>query len=400
MYYYNRVLSDYELLYVNRARQKIAKLAEVLTEESSRFDPTFEYIQLSIELQYTIDLLSFSGLDWTEVEILSMIDFYTLRANLYEYEATIVALTTLPASLIYPDTGTLIGRINQLEEELHSCCTTVSSELIRIEEESKERDLAIGGGGGVNAVLVADLLSAIDVGGIKYGDNFPAGTTLEEIWKSLLGAAAEISSLTHSTFETPLEVGTLLTITEFSWINRANVQNLRLRDDKGILVDQAVAGQIYTPTPPLNYNILNEEITWTLTGDAVAPTTMKIAGRYKSFWGKNVTVDDTPITINSAHLALADNGNTSKVVFTATEITVPLITNPSEQGWIAVPAVNNVIKYTNWFVTNDNSSKIAVDDFILPAQHPAVTYNGVVYNVYRWRYRSPLLEPIKLFNHG
>lgn len=402
--YTGRTLTQAESDYVSKAQQRIAQLGGSLAEEIERNDATYEDSQVSVELQYSIDVILYPALDWTAEEIQIMMDFYTLRADLYEFSVCSINRQNIPvfpgsACVTYEMLNTAIENLTVI---MLAADAVLDARIDQVEQDSIDRDDAlqaqIGSG---DAVLQAEIVSAQDVGGISVGDVFVIGTPLEDIWNALLIATPGVSNLSHDNYANPIDANNDLTINFFTWNSIASPQNLLLSDNVGTLTNVPVSGTQYTPPSPLVYSFTPyQTITWTLTGDDITPITMNVSAMYWSYAGIIQAPTDSAIRLildTDLASAEAEDANTYKqLAFTQDNVEFTLGTGNDWWGWIAVPKVQSGSAYTEWFVDTINSNFIGVNEFITPPQSPDVTFNGIVYSIYRYGYRSPLYEPLKL----
>lgn len=79
-----RILSDKETTFINRAIKKITQLTENLNIEISNNDVTHENVQLILELELVITTLQNYFCDWVIAESDYVVDFFTIKANLFE----------------------------------------------------------------------------------------------------------------------------------------------------------------------------------------------------------------------------------------------------------------------------------------------------------------------------
>jgi hypothetical protein len=390
--YYERVLSTKEATFVNRAQQKIAELGVILSEQATRGDVDYEHHQLAVELQYVIDSLKSTFLDWTEDEIGTVIDFYTLRGEL-----AVIAYNQMNFMANMAISGDIYATLVQLNavDQAQTAAQTAGqafdqSERDRLEQESKDRDDAIQIGQGAN--WAADFISEIKLGGVSIGDEYLEGSPLETTLRNLLSEAKGTSNFTYTGYVSLIEVGTTVIISLFTWSVTGNPVNLTISDDGSHLINEAVSGTSYAPPSALSYAFnTNKSITWTLKGDSISNRTKTTTAVYKSYYGKKtVANDDNLITVTESDILAGD----PYLQVTSSQVTVTADTTNSEMGWIAVPKAQSGSDYTIWYVDALNSSAIGIGEFI--SAPVDVTVNGIVYSVYRWSYRSPLAKPITL----
>lgn len=398
--YYGRTLAPHEETYVNRASQRIAQLGAELAEEIDRNDVVYAKSQLSVELQYTIEVLNFSALQWTQLEIDTMIDFYTQVGDLAQFSTC-----QINSSRLYILPGTSCATIEML--------TTMRDEIIRyvdasdsylleliqtVEGDSIARDdaiwayvLALETG---TPVLEADLTSQQDIGGIVKEEVYVAGTKLEDIWREgLLNLTPEIADFAV-TGALPISLVGNLSVSSFNWVPTNVKGQLLLSDNRGVLVDVPVSGSSYIPGTPLDYTIaVGEQLVWTLKADNIEQT-FTAQGAYYSLAGSNEAADDIPVIVTSAMLSAAEASGLKELVDSSQEIEFTINTPNTYQGWIAVESAQSGQDYLKWFVSEVNSGAIEIGEFIIPPYN--VAYNGRTYRIYSWGYRSPLSEPLKL----
>ena len=391
--YNNRTLSTAEALFVSRAQQKIAELGVTLAEQYSRNDVDDFNAQLAVELENAICTLKSTFLDWTEDQIQMMMDYYTIHGELVTYSfrsivfnplcavigagnwATVEQLNTVEYNLNQYD-AYLLTLINQLNIDYQAGDTILQQQINNI----------VNG----NGALVAELVSDITIGGIRAGDTFPIGTTLESIWRALLGEPASVTNFTFDSYTPIIEVDQNLAITQFTWGITGVPQNLTISDNKGTMNSVAVTGTSHNISISYNWSV-NEDITWTIAGDNIDPVTITVKRRYLTYYGSEATADDTPVTMTEAKVL----AGTSSLQETADEVICPVSVATGSQGFIAVHASQSGVDYDKWYVDGTNFSDILAGEFILPPV--SVTVNGSLYDVYRWGYRSPLTADLKLY---
>lgn len=388
--YYNRTLSEEETLYISRAQQKIAELTGQLALEHNENTVDEHKYELVLELEYSINILKSTVLNWDYESVRMMMDYYTIKAVLIPFSFRSVSfnpINAIPGGTIWAS----ISQLNELrtESELYDAYLL---DLIQQEIDNREEadlnilELITTSNGGVTTI---EITAESSLGGVLQNEVFPINTSLQDIINKLLSSPAKIANLTFNSYQPVIEVGTNLAITQFTWDVEGTPENLVLSDSKGLLNSVPVVGSSYSINLGYNWSI-PETLTWTLTGDNIEPITISLDRVYCSYYGKEATVDNTPVTINETKII----AGSKYVQQTAEEITVVADTSITEQGFIAVPKNQTVSSYTKWFVNSTNSSNIELGEFILPPVD--ILVNGIVYEVYRWGYRSPLTSNIKL----
>jgi len=387
--YYNRTLSTEEALFVSRAQQKIAELSAIMAEESSRNDVNAYNAELCVELEYVIGALRSNDLAWTADEIRMVTDYYTLTGNL-----VVFAFRSVIFNAVNPYAGEIWATVPQLREvETNSInydaylLGLINQEIIdRADYDAYLLSLITVSSG---AALTAEIISDVNVGAIRVGDVFPIGTLLEDIWKALLGTPVVVSNFTFNSYTPIIEVGDTLAITQFTWDITGTPINMTISDSEGQLVAVSVSGISHSGV--WNYSgVINEDLTWTISADNMDPVTITVLRRYVAYYGKEATATDALVTVTEAKIL----AGTPSLQETAVEVTISANTSTTEQGFIAVPKAQTVTSYTAWFVNNTNFSDILSGEFISPPVD--VLVSGITYEVYRWGYRSPLTEDIKL----
>jgi hypothetical protein len=391
--YYDRVLSPTEELYISRAQQRIAELGKDLSQGFVDNDVPFTAGELIIELQYSIESIRSTFLVWDDDEIAMVMDYYTLRAGLAEFAFRSIDFNQTPIDI--SGNWATVPQLEALREESEAADAALQAQidaLVLVDIDLQAQIDAITAGAN-DATLLREITAGVNVGNIVIGQVFPVGTELTAMWESLLGAVAGTNTLSFDTHVSIVEVLDTLTVSQFTWNVSGSPQNLKLSDNKGILTNEPVTGASYVPPTPIDYDFnTNEEVIWTLSGDNVPSITINVNSYYKSYFGKNVAANDTPISVTEA-MILA--GTPTKIVETSGDITLLANTSATEQGFIAVPQTQTGRTYTDWFVDTINSSIIAADNFIIPPQ--TVMVNGIPYDVYRWGYRSPLTDNLRLY---
>lgn len=400
--YYGRTLSGVEEAYVNKAQQRIAQLGSSISDEISVNDVTYEDSQISVELQYSIEVLKYSALDWTQLEIDTMMDYYTLRANLMEF-----AVCSITHQAIYILAGAgcaTIEMLAALKDEILLVVKAWDDDLWdALNQEIQDREdgdqaiwdylAGIGGGGGS---LENDLTSEQKLGGIRIGDDWVSGTKLEELWKDLLKINTVLSNLQIVGYSEVVEVGSF-NIAGVTWdVDQGTPGLMTLNDNQGIINGVSVLGSSYLPTGGIDYTLaLGNPLIIGLSIENADGLNVELTPQYFSYAGVNQASNDTPIVITSAMLQVAhDTGVYRALTKTGEEISFNVNSLNDYQGWIAVEQVQTGQDYTKWFVEEINKGDVAVGDFIIPAM--SLTFDGRTYKVYRWGYRSPLNKQLKL----
>ena len=403
--YQDRVLTATEDLYISRAQQKIAELSALLTEEYSRNDVDEYKAQLIIELQFSIDVLKSTELNWTDAQIQMMMDFYTIQARLAVFAYVGINYIPVggggsPGAVVYATIGQLTAVQVASEDADVSLQADIDAEIqARIAGDAALQLLVDNlTNAGASGELSVEVISEVNLGSITIGQVFPIGTLLEDIWILALTRPAVtpndfiIENFTFDSYTANLEVGGAgLDIAQFTWDALAAPINMKLSDSEGIIVNQAVSGSSYTPGSPVNYPLgTYGPITWTLTADNMEPVIISVDVSYVSYYGKEATASDAVVTVTEAKIL----AGTSLLGDTSSEVTRAVNTTNGEQGFIAVPKIQTAGDYTQWNESGANESTIATGDFIRPPVDVAV--NGITYSVYRWGYRSPLVSNLTL----
>jgi hypothetical protein len=390
--YYDRVLSSEESLYVSRAQQRIAALSFKAAKDSTNNDLDEYNIQLIKELQYSIEVLRSTFLDWTSDDIRMMMDYYTLRGELVEFAFRSIVFNAPTISTgCCDETWATVPQLREVETNSQTydafLLSLINQEIIdRADYDAYILSLiGISSGGALLTELTAD----ITLGGIIQGTVFPVGTLLETIWNQLLSETASISNFTFDSFTPVIEAGVNLSITEFTWDVQGSPTNLTISDSKGAMVDVAVTGTSHAVSLGYNWSI-NETLTWTISGDNIEDVTITVERVYPSYYGKEVTATDDLVTVTEAKIL----AGTKYVIETADNAIITPNTSTTEQAFIAVPKAQTVTSYTKWYVDNTNFSDILVGEFI--TEPVDVIVSGITYEVYRWGYRSPLSNQITL----
>ena len=392
--YYDRVLSADEALYVSRAQQRIAALSAKMAEEALRNDVDDYDAQLIVELEYSIEVLRSTFLNWSSCDIRMMMDYYTLNGSLVVFGFRSIVFN--PTQGVAGCCGKVWATVPQLREVENNSIKYDAFLLSLFNQEAIDRadydayllSLIKNADG---SVLTTELIADITLGGIKVGTVFPIGTPLEAIWQELLNdTIISTSNFTFNSFTPVIEAGVNLNITEFTWDVVGIPENLKINDSKGLMVDVPVTGTSVSLNNNYDWSI-PEVLTWTLSGDNVEDLVITVDRVYPSYFGKEATATDTIVTVNEAKI-LAGTKILSK---TDVSITVSATTANTEQGFITVPKVQTGSSYTKWIVDNTNFSNIEDGEFIITPVD--VTVGGVVYQVYRWGYRSPLTNQITLY---
>jgi hypothetical protein len=348
-------------------------------------------VQLITELQYSIEVLKSTSLDWTEDEIQMMMDYYTLQGDLIAFGFRAIVFDTLCITP-HDQVWATVQQLNTVENN----STVYDAYLLQL---ITDLDIAYQAGdvnlqvqidnilSGTNAIT-AELTTEVTVGGVYEGTVYPIGTLIETIIADILAQPVVASNFTFDSFAEVIEVGVNLTITQFTWDMVGTPINLRIADSKGIN-DVAVTGGVHNISWGYNWSIA-EDITWTLSADNMDDISVTVKRRSKTYYGKEATADDTLVTITEAKVL----AGISTLQENSEEVTVTADTANSEQGFIAVHKAEHGADYTKWFVDNTNFSDILVGEFINPPVD--VLVSGKTYRVYRWGYRSPLTNDIKL----
>lgn len=386
--YTKRIPTPAELLYINRAQQKIAELSAVTASEIALNDVTYKYVDLAIELQYSIECLYSTFLDWSEDDIQMMMDYYTIAAQLAVFSHKVI-----PPFVNIPVVGEVWATIPQLntvnETSIardNEITATLEREITRLEELISDLQSSASG------TLTEAITVQVNVGGISMPKTYPIGTSLEDILQELLSIPSLVKNFTASGHSAIVQAGSSMSITQFTWGVEGVPRNLKLTDSEGILVNVPVSGTGYTPPAPVVYNLAGvKTITWTLSGDNIPSITLQAKSFYKSYFGKQIASNDTPLSVTPAQITAA---TVFSIGDTSEKITLNANTSNVEQGWVAVPKASSGTAYTKWRVDDTNFSNIIVGEFIIPPVD--VLVGGVTYSVYRWGYRSPLNLPLTL----
>lgn len=393
--HFDRVLSPEENIYVDRAQQKIAELGAALAEEYSRNDIDDYKAQLSRELQYSIEVLKSTNLSWTVDQIQEMMDYYTIQGQLNVY--AFVGFHYAPisgggsSSVVYAT----IEQLNKVEQDSIDRDAALQAGL---DQEILDRiagDLSLQNQIdllGVGGALTIEITSQVNLGAIYIGQVFPIGTPMEDIWVLALQVAISVDNFTFDSYAAVNQVGVGFNIAQFTWDVVGVPTNMKLSDSEGIILNQPVSGNSYTPGAPVNYPLGSYgPITWTLTADNMDPVTISVDVWYLNYYRGEPAVDDTPVIVVEADIL----GGISQLGDTATEVTRLADTGNNEQGFIAVHKAQSGADYTKWRESGANQSNIASGDFI--NLQGDVIVNGQTYRVYRWGYRSPLNASLTLY---
>jgi len=394
--YYDRTLETHEALFVSRSRQRITVLGAELADEFQRNDVTNYKAELIVELEYAIKALMSTDLTWTADEIQLVIDYYTKVAELTAFGYREMIFNPTPIEVAC-DCDTMLTLINDIDIKVDANYSYLLSLITQIDIDYKAADTAIydyinsltlGG----DAIWDKDQTAELDVGGVVEGDEYLTGSPLQKTLEDLLTLPPAIENFTFDSWVDLVEIGDTLVVTSFSWDVIGTPANLKISDDAGILTDQAVSGTSYTPGAPLNYPFATgKTITWTIEGDRMDPVTISVTSVYKSYFDKEVTADDAAVTITEAKILAASVANLQR---TSVSVIMAVSTSNTEQGFIAVAKTQSQPDYSHWRVNDNNNSTIETGEFIRPPVD--VTVSGVVYRVYRWGYRSPLVDTLTL----
>ena len=390
--YNDRTLSTAEALFVSRAQQKIAELGVTTARQYERNDVDEFNLQLMRELDYAICTLKSTFLDWTEDQIQTMMDYYTLHGNLVPFAFRSIIFRPL-CTLAGQGNWATVEQLNNVEYTLNQYDQYLLTLINQLDIDYQAGDtilqLQIDNLTAGNNTLVADLTADISIGGIIEGTVFPAGTAFEDIWIALLSAPAVVTDFTFDSYTEVIETGVNLTISQFTWTAQGTPQNLVLNDSKGLLTDVPVAGGVHNVSLGYNWSV-NEDLTWTLSADNMEDVTITVKRRYPTYTGSEATATDALPTITEAKVL----AGTKSLQETVTEANVAVAVPVGSQGFIAVAKTQTGGDYTKWFVDNTNFSTIVAGEFIRPPFDLAV--NGVTDSVYQWGYRSPLTATLKL----
>jgi len=308
--YQDRVLTATEDLYISRAQQKIAELSALLTEEYSRNDVDEYKAQLIIELQFSIDVLKSTELNWTDAQIQMMMDFYTIQARLAVFAYVGINYIPVggggsPGAVVYATIGQLTAVQVASEDADVSLQADIDAEIQARIAGDAALQLLIDNltNAGASGELSVEVISEVNLGSITIGQVFPIGTLLEDIWILALTRPAVtpndfiIENFTFDSYTANLEVGGAgLDIAQFTWDALAAPINMKLSDSEGIIVNQAVSGSSYTPGSPVNYPLgTYGPITWTLTADNMEPVIISVDVSYVSYYGKEATASDAAL---------------------------------------------------------------------------------------------------------
>jgi hypothetical protein len=335
-----------------------------------------------------------------------MMDYYTLQGNLVTFSFRAIVFNPLCA-LIGVGNWATVPQLNLVEYNLQQYDAYLLQLINQLDIDYQAGDTNlqqqinnINAGAGT---LVAELISDITIGGIREGDVFPIGTSLEDIWIQLLGGPVNVVAFRLGLFDTGetvvVKMGEDLVVPEFNWVNNGALPlNFKINDSDGQITDEPLLSNsnVYSPITPYTYNrvTLAGYVQWTLSADNMDDVTHLARWVFPTYIGKEATADDTPVTMTEAKV-LAGTETLVSVVDQSdpTILTVSVDVAAGEQGFIAVHK-GQMPDYTSWFIDNTNFSNIEVGEFILPPVE--VTVNGEIYEIYRWGYRSPYTGDITL----
>lgn len=395
-FYYQRELSQSEELFVSRAWQRIAVLGKELSDEIDDNDVTFLKGELILELQYAINALRSTFLDWSEDEIQGVINYYTVRADLSVFGYRELNFNKICA--LSGETWATVGQLMELREESESADRYLQEQinyLLECCEEVRQAIEDISGGVSGGGSTTRDLTAGLNVGGIKTGTVFPEGTEFTDMWEALFSALSTINTLRYNGYVSTVEVGASKVLTLFTWNSGGSPTALKLSDDDGQLSAVAVTGNSYAPPVDLTYNWDTQKtIKWTLSSSNAGSTTVSTTSYYRAYWGKKILASDTvPFTVTENDI-LNDNSG-SKVAATSSQIEFNINTSTTEQAWIAVEQAQSGSDYTNWYESSANLGPIQAGlNFIQPPY--SVIVNGRTYRVYTYGYRSPFNSNLRL----
>jgi len=390
--YETRLLTTEQQLYVDKCQEKIAELGAELANEAEINDVSYEKHQMARELQYSIETLKSSFItSQDEDDIERMISYYTIVAELWEFSGR-TGQWAPPPSL--PGSGYVSqSQFNDYVDSSSAEDLAIRDDLSQEQTAREDGDadlqaqidiLADGAASATTDVIVAGM----SVGGIPIGTVYPVGTTFQSIFEELLGVVDKITNFTFSSYGSLKEVGSTVTPSQFTWVNVGFPENLVITDNQGNSVavsdSPQTVGWSYSPASPTT-------ISWTINGDNVSPVTKQTKFVYPTYHGVMSATDNTPIDVTTSMFAGA-----SKTVQDSASgsVTCSFSVSATQQGWIAVPKVQTNGNFTKWLVNADNAGFIGTGFIIGPVD---LNYDGVVYQVYQWGYRSPLTNSLRLY---
>lgn len=395
--YYARTLADHEALFVSRAKQRIIVLGSELSDEFDRNDVTNYKAELIVELQYAINALRSTDLTWDADQIQMTIDYYTQVGNLTAFGFREITFNPTEIAQVC-DCDLILSLINNLTVKVDDNYDYLYNLILQTNIDFKAADveiynyinsLTLGGG---SAVWSSDHTAELDLGGVKVGDKYLKDDSLEDALRELTTKIPEVVNFTFDTFTDVVEVGSNLVVTGFTWGVVGVPVGMKITDSEGLLINQAVSGTAFSPATPITYSFATPKtITWTISGDRMKDVVIDVTSLFRSYFNKETTVDDAAITVTEAKILASP---ISSLQDTSKEVVLPITTSNVEQGFIAVAKTQSAPDYSKWFVNDNNNSSISSGEFITSPID--VTVNGIVYSVYRWGYRTPLTDNLKL----
>tara|TARA_R110000772_G_scaffold156255_8_gene267361 strand:- start:1536 stop:2723 length:1188 start_codon:yes stop_codon:yes gene_type:complete len=392
--YYDRVLSTEETLYISRAQQKIAELTVALAQEYAINDVDPYKAELALELEYSINVLKSTTLDWEYEDIRMMMDYYSTRGELVNFAFRTISfqpVNAIPGGYVWAT----VPQLREVESDSQDYDAYLLSLILQEAIDRADYDAYLLGlinvaTGGATTI---ELTASETIGGIYAGTVFPIGSNLEDIWNQLFEVPASVSNFTFDNYAEFFEIGVGLgisvgdiTFDNFTWDVIGVPVNLKI-DGPGFTA-QAVSGSSFgtaVTTPAIA-----GPLTWTLSGDNIEPVSITITGVYASYYAKEATATDALVTVTEAKVLAGD----PYIVNTVDSILITPNTASTEQGFIAVPKAQTVSSYTKWYVNTSNFSNIETGEFIVTPVD--VVVSGITYQIYRWGYRSPLTDPLTL----
>jgi len=396
--YHERTLSEYELNFVNKAQQKIADLGVLVSRSLDVGDVDDEVLAQVAMLQYVIDSLKTTNLDWSSSDIQNTIDFLYVYCELQPYSPRIFDFGTDPIYLgvgggyvTIPEFNSTVNQIyielNRLEDSIEDLSDEVDDKLQELGDEISNIPTEPTSSG----ITVSDMTAVNTVGGIPKDKFIPAGTSIEAIIKELLGILDYVSNFTFPEYTSLVVPGTTVTPSQYSWDSFGDIPSVNILSPNGNATSSTGSPVVPSSDPVTFSSSQVEEKTWILDPIVSASRTVTIKSRYEVIFGFKISSTDSPVDVDTALL----NGGTRVLRDTALEtVEVPLTVPSGALGWVAIPKEQTQGEYYKWWISTYNNGEIGSTNFILPPVE--FSYNGLIYEVYRWRYRSPISDTLKL----
>ena len=234
--------------------------------------------------------------------------------------------------------------------------------------------------------IKSEIISTVEVGGVKVGEVIPIGTLFEDLFNEILSPAILVS-FSYAGYTEIIEIDTVINEPSFLWEKRGFPLNLKISDDDGQLSNQSVSGGEYEAVGTSYVRDFYDSVKWNLSGDNVETLEIITTWVRPSYIGKN----STGLVPNELDI----KAGTKLLIETKGEVFLSLSTTDLEYGWFAVPTIQTGKIYTDWKVSEPNQGEIGPGEFIVKRAQ-IVMNETVSYDIYMYNYNSELSKVIKI----